>query len=355
MGQAVNGTVNLSLVSWQGLATGTIGVTALQTQLANMGFSVGSVSQLLSANMTLAQLYQATATALTLAGDTANASLFNALRIAATSSVQMTLGGLIQVAQGSDTAALSSSLNLFQLVTGSALLINGTNTLALSNVGITVPGVTSTALSLKVTELPQTYIGPVGGSVSTGQVELVVTPKLDLNVSWASTCCGSPTTCRYASPWPGPPGRSPPPPAPASPSAPTPRRSSAPPSRPPSGCRSSACTLVDVGITTLTPSVNGPAVTPLLRLPLRVRTARRSPSTPGRSPSACSRLTTYTVGTVTVLNAFQLALLGLTGNGIAVCGGRGPARPPRQRRLRTSSPRFSPPSASTSAGPTSPP
>ena len=174
--------MNLSLVSWQGLATGTIGLSALQMGLANMGFSVGTVSQLLSANMTVAQLFQATASALTLAGDTANANLFNTLRIAATSSVQMTLGGILQVAQGSDTNALSSSLNLFQLITGSALLINGNNTLSLSNVGVTVPGVTSTALSLKVTELPQMYIGPVGGSVSTGQVELVVTPKLDLNV-----------------------------------------------------------------------------------------------------------------------------------------------------------------------------
>ncbi len=157
-------------------------ITALQSQLALMGFNVGSVSELLSANMTLAQLYQATASALTFQGDTANAALFNTLRIAATSSVQMTLGGLIKVAQGGENAALGTSLNLFQLVTGSALLVNGTNTLALST-GITVPGVTSTGISLKVTELPQTYIGPVGGYVTTGQVELLITPVLNLDLS----------------------------------------------------------------------------------------------------------------------------------------------------------------------------
>ena len=41
----------------------------------------------------------------------------------------------------------------------------------------------STGISLKVTELPQTYIGPIGGSVSTGQVDLVITPKIDVNLS----------------------------------------------------------------------------------------------------------------------------------------------------------------------------
>jgi uncharacterized membrane protein len=184
MGQAIHGSaISLALVSWQGLAAGSVALSALRTQLATMGFSVGTVSELLSANMTLSQLYLATANALTASGDVANASIFNTLRLAVTSSTQMNLGGLIQVAQGSDNAALASTLNLFQLVTGSALLINGTNTLSIPDFVVTIPGVASTGISLKVTELPQIYIGPIGGSVSTGQVDLTITPKIDVNLS----------------------------------------------------------------------------------------------------------------------------------------------------------------------------
>ena len=267
---------------------GTVGVTALQTQLATMGFSVGTVSELLSANMTLAQLYQATANALTLGGDTANASVFNTLRLAVTSSAQMNLGGLLQVAQGSDTAALATKLNLFQLVTGSALLINGTNTLSMPAFTATIPGVSSTGLSLKVTELPQTYIGPIGGSVSTGQVELIITPKIDVNRRSACRSSVSPATSRCGSPSAAPPGRSPAPPARASPSAPTRRPSTACAqltslrvSRPRASSRCS---------TWASPASPRPSTAPRSPSPSPTRPSSPRPpppSTPAPSPSAC--------------------------------------------------------------------
>jgi len=308
MGQAVNGTVNLSLVSWQGLATGTVGISALQNQLAGLGFNVGTVSELLSANMTLAQLYQATASALTLGGDTANANLFNALRIAATSSVQMRLGQLVQVAQGGEAAALNGSLNLLQLITGSALLVNGTNTLALSNTGVTVPGVSSTALSLKVTELPQTYIGPVGGSVSTGQVELVVTPKLNLNLTiglsvlrltgdlpvrltlagatgtlTGATCSGITVSAD--------------PHAFAGTAQVTTLRVST----------LGLLPILDVGITSLTPSVNGPPVSLSFSYPSEFAPPAFSKHA-GSQPVGLQSLTTFSTGTVTVLGLIPLGL-----------------------------------------------
>jgi uncharacterized membrane protein len=308
MGQALHGTVNLSLVSWQGLASGTVGLSALQTQLASMGFSVGTVSQLLSANMTAAQLFQATANALTLGGDTADASLFNTLRVAATSSTQMNLGGLIQVAQGSENAALSSSVGLFQLVTGSALLINGTNTLSVSNAGITVPGVASTALSLKVTELPQTYIGPVGGSVTTGQVDLVVTPKIDVNLSVGlsllrltgdlpvrltlggatGTLTGATCTGITVS---------------ADPQAVSGFAQL-------TSLRVSTLGLLpilDVGMTSFTPSVDGPAVPLSFSYPSEFAPPAFSKHA-GSQPIGLQSLTTYTSGTVTVLGLIPLGL-----------------------------------------------
>ncbi len=306
--QAIGGgALSLSLVSWQGLATGTVGVTALQTQLASMGFSVGTVSQLLSANMTLAQLYQATANTLTLQGDTANATLFNTLRIAATSSVQMALGGMIKVAQGGENAALGSSLNLLQLVTGSALLVNGSNFLTLTNVGITVPNVSSTALSLRVLEVPQIYIGPVGGSVSTGQIQLTVTPTLNLNLSLglsllsvtnalpvrltlagasgtltAATCSGITVTVD-----------------------PTAFAGTAQVST--LRVRLLGIPLLDIGLTTLTPTVNGAPSNLTFAYPAEFAPPAFSKHV-GSQPIGLQGLTTYTTGTITVLGAIPLGL-----------------------------------------------
>jgi uncharacterized membrane protein len=306
IGQAIHGTVGLSLVSWQGLATGSVGVSALQTQLASMGFSVGTVTQLLSTNLTLAQLYQATASVLTLGGDAANASLFNTLRIAATSSVQMTLGSLIQVAQGGDAAALGGKVDLFHLVTGSALVVNGTNTLALSNAGITVPGVLSTALSLKVTELPQFYFGPIGGSVSTGQVELVVTPKIDVNVSVAlsllrltgdlpvrltlagATGTLSAATCTGIT-------VSADPKAFAGTAQVTTLRVST----------LGIIPLLDIALTSLTPSIDGPAVPLTFSYPSQFAPPAFSKHA-GSQPIGLQTLTTYTTGTVTLLGSLPV-------------------------------------------------
>jgi uncharacterized membrane protein len=313
VGQAVHGTVNLSLVSWQGLATGKVGLSALRAQLATMGFSVGTVSELLSANMTLVQLYQATANALTLGGDAADANLFNILRAAVTSSTQINLGGLIHVDQGSETAALNSSIDLFQLVTGSALLLNGTNTLSLPNAGITVPGVTSTAISLKVTELPQTYIGKVGGSVSTSQIDLIVTPTLDVNLTVglsllrltgnlpvrltlagatgtlaAATCSGI-TVAADPQAFAG------------SAQVTTLRVSTL-----------GIVPILDVGVTSVTPSVDGPAANLTFAYPAEFAPPAFSKHT-GSQPIGLQSLTTYSTGTVTLLGSIPL---GLTSAGI---------------------------------------
>lgn len=184
IGQMLGSNINLSLASWQGLAAGGVTLGALRTELAALGFNVGTADELLDANLTLAKLYEATANALERGGDTARANLFDVLKLAAHTTAQVELRDLIKVGAGtSDANVLGTSLNLFQLVTGSAEVANGTNFVSIPSVGIAVPGVSSTTLSLKVTELPQIYIGPVGGSVTTGQVELTVTTNLNLDVN----------------------------------------------------------------------------------------------------------------------------------------------------------------------------
>ncbi|MGI9080540.1 MAG: pilus assembly protein TadG-related protein [Acidimicrobiales bacterium] len=191
IGQMIGGSsLSLSLVSWRGLSTGSITLAALKTQLASMGFTVGSVSQLLTTSLTVAQLYQATANALTLGGDSVDASVLNVLKLAATFTTQIKLGDFLNVDQGSDGVALGSRLNLLQLVNGSAQAsaLDGSHTVSISNLGLTVPGVASTGLTLSVIDPPKTYIGAKGGPVpplSTGQIDLTLTPKLDLDVTIA--------------------------------------------------------------------------------------------------------------------------------------------------------------------------
>ncbi len=177
----LGGNVNLSLVSWQGLAAGTVTLEAIRTELVDMGFNVGSVDEMLNTDLTLAQFYRATAQALAKGGDTANANILDALRIQAVSTAMFKLNEMIIVGQGGSDSAANAQLNVFQMVTGSAAAANGSNTISVTNVGINIPNVSQTALSLKVIEGPKTYIGPVGtGShVTTGQIEVTLTPTIN--------------------------------------------------------------------------------------------------------------------------------------------------------------------------------
>ncbi len=187
IGQMIGGTT-LTGVGWQGLANGTVTLSALQTELADMGFTVGSVSELLDTELTLAQLYQATANVQGLAS--ANVNAFNILRAAATFGTKIRLGDFLNVASGAEGAALASQLNLFQLVSSSAQAsaLNGEHLVNISNVGISVGNVVSTAVSLAVIEPPKTYIGLAGGptpALSTSQIDLIVTPRLDIPLNIA--------------------------------------------------------------------------------------------------------------------------------------------------------------------------
>ena len=315
VGQMIGSSINLSLASWQGLASGNVTLGALQTELAKMGFSVGTVSQLLGANLTLAQMYQATANALTLTGDTANANVFDVLKAAAKATAVVKLGELVKVQTGTDDAAvLGTSLKLLQLVTGSAEAVNGANTASVSGVGVTVPGVSRTDLSLKVTELPQVYIGPVGGSVSTGQVELTTTTQLNLDVQVGLSvvhvtgplpvnlelagATGTLTSANCSS-----------------------SKGSVVTADPKAfdGLGKTATLrastllgipLLDVGTTTATPSVDGPPVALSFSYPTEFLTTTKHA---GSQPLGLQSLTSVTPGTVTVLGAIPL---GLTANDV---------------------------------------
>ena len=208
----------------------------------------------------------------------------------------------------------------------------------------------STGISLKVTELPQTYIGPIGGSVSTGQVDLIITPKIDVNLSLGlsllrvtgdlpvrltlggatGTLTGATCTGITVS---------------ADPSRGHRRRPAD------HACGSRVLSIVpvlDVGITTFTPTIDGPAVPLSFSYPTEFTPTAASKHA-GSQPIGLQTLTTHTAGTVTLLGSIPL---GLTPGGIVSARARRSSPGSSAGPTPTWSPPCSPPSASTSAAPT---
>jgi len=172
------GAVNLSAVTYQGLANSTITLGALATQL---GF--GSVDTLLTTNITIGQLLTATATVLNNT-NTILAAQVTALAsavVAGTSSFK--LGDFISAQQGSGVAA-STGINVLELITASAELANKSHLVDVAS-AVTLPvtgvGSLNTRLGLTLIEAAKTYIGPVGGSVKTAQLTETLTPRLNAN------------------------------------------------------------------------------------------------------------------------------------------------------------------------------
>lgn len=172
-----------TLVGYQGLATAGVTLEQLRAQVG-----AGSVGLLLDANLKMSDLYLASAKALGCAtasgcSNAASLTLFG-LAASVTSSATFKLRNMITVASGSEAAAAAATFSILRLVTGSAQVINGVNTVSIPVTTVTIPGSagtpTSTTLTLKVTELPQSYIGPVGGGTSTSQVELTVNQQINL-------------------------------------------------------------------------------------------------------------------------------------------------------------------------------
>jgi len=156
---------NTTLVGYQGLASA--GVTLGQLAQARAGLV--SVRELLDTDLTVGDLYLASAKALgcTSTVGCSNTAAVTLLGLAAsvTSTAKFKLSSLITVVAGSESAAADSTFNVFGLVQGSAKAINGTNAVSIPTANFSIPGSVgpagSTTVSVTVTELPKEYIGPV--------------------------------------------------------------------------------------------------------------------------------------------------------------------------------------------------
>lgn len=174
LNKALGGSLNLSAVSYQGLANANVTLQQLAVQLG-----VGTVNQLLTTSVSLSQLYLATAQVLQQNGDTADATILNTIAASISIAHNISLGSLVSAASGSG-AAETASVNVLNLLQGSAQIANGASAIAINGLAANL-GLASATTSLNLISPPTPYVCDVangGRTASTAQVGLSVTGTL---------------------------------------------------------------------------------------------------------------------------------------------------------------------------------
>lgn len=180
LNRLINGSLNLSVISYTGLANARVTLRGLAAELG-----VGTPSELASlSNLSLNQLFLASARVLQAqGGEAADVTLLNQLAVANLSSLpRITFGDVLDL-NSAPESALDASVNLLDLVSTAAFVANGTNSLAIPTLTTGIPNVASVSSTLKVIEKPQDGCRQVGDTVRTSQVALDITFNLaDINV-----------------------------------------------------------------------------------------------------------------------------------------------------------------------------
>ncbi|MBV9410199.1 MAG: hypothetical protein JO148_01275 [Acidimicrobiia bacterium] len=189
LGKILKGSdLSLSLLSWQGLASGSVSLDAIKQQLAAGGMDVGTPDKLMNTQMTFAQFGMATAQALNNQGMVAQANAFNAVVAGATNNSTFTLGQIVQYSQGNGSAASLATTyeNPFVLLTGAAMAANGSNFVSIPNLGVSIPNVGNLSVSLSAISKPaDSGLVTPPSSLTTKQLNMTVTPTLNAPVTIA--------------------------------------------------------------------------------------------------------------------------------------------------------------------------
>ncbi|HYH50844.1 MAG TPA: hypothetical protein VEG38_14965 [Acidimicrobiia bacterium] len=170
----------LNAVSYTGLVNANV---TLQQLGANIPVTALSPTQLLDTSVGIRDFMLASIAALSAQGNAAAVSVLNTMIASAPLTGTVQLGEFIDVVGGAETAAATASLNLLQLLTASAFVLEKSSghALAIPTTSISIPGITSVTASLTVTEPPKIYFGPSGGpSIQTAQIRLSLTPVVNL-------------------------------------------------------------------------------------------------------------------------------------------------------------------------------
>jgi len=163
--------VNLNLVSYQGLAAGSVAFGPVWTNLG-----LGTADQILNTQVTFTNFLNATASALNSQGDPASltaATVLGTLAGQVDPNAKFKFGDFMQFATGDPGAAATAKMDILEMVGMAATAANGTNLLNLT-VPITIPGVTSTTMKMGIISPPVIWSGRPGQSpgAKTAQVRI---------------------------------------------------------------------------------------------------------------------------------------------------------------------------------------
>jgi uncharacterized membrane protein len=173
---------HLNAVSYNGLVNANL---SLEEIGLNMPVTALSPTELLSTSVSIHDFMLASIAALNAKGNTAAATVLNNMILNAPLSGSVKLGDTVTVAPGGDPAAATAALDVLQLLTASAFVIEKASGHALSipTTTVSIPGIASITASATVIEAPKIYFGPVGGpQVTTAPVRLTVNPVLNLSL-----------------------------------------------------------------------------------------------------------------------------------------------------------------------------
>ena len=143
---AIDSDLNLSLVSYQGLAGLSVDLGDIAAELG-----IGTVSELASTSVSASNFYIAVANVLQDDGHAAQAALLQSLALKITNLPNLTIGNMLGLTTAGE-GALDTQFNVLDLLTGAAMVANGTNAVAVPSLGISIPGVTNLSGALTVIE-----------------------------------------------------------------------------------------------------------------------------------------------------------------------------------------------------------
>jgi len=186
LGGALGNTLTLSALDYQGLVGANLNLGELAGQL---GF--GSPDELADATVGAQDFYLAAAQVMSNQGNTAAAGAFNQAAATVDSSSTVDMGDVFDFEQGGPEDQTNASVDAFSVLTGSAYAINGTSTLTVPSLGVTIPNVGSTSLALDVTERARIISGRMGMSGATRQASATIQVALNPTVVAGLTNTGT--------------------------------------------------------------------------------------------------------------------------------------------------------------------
>lgn len=185
LGDVLGSPVNLTVLSYEGMATTNITLA----ELVKASTEIGNTEALLASQLSLTDWLSLYANAVD-ASDVADVGLSAAVQSLVTANINnlsASFAEVVNVTTPTPEAAAEASINLFDLITTTALVANGTRAINLP-LAVNLPGsLLNLSVQLNITEAPHIVIGPPGQHANGEWRTYMETAQLELNTLVQST------------------------------------------------------------------------------------------------------------------------------------------------------------------------